>query len=88
MLSKIIEILSYILAITGSLGMIVYRMNFGFSTNADGDKFNFGYLIKNKKLDIKMLRINAYDVWIYSWQLIIFSLILQLIIVISEIIYG
>lgn len=65
----IISGLGYIAIILGSVGMILYRKNFGFATSAHEDKLNTGKILGTPT--------NAYNVWMWSWGLIIGGTILQ-----------
>jgi hypothetical protein len=60
--------LGYVLAITGSMGMIVFAKRFPFSSS-----------IKDLVLARERFGpLNGYQVWVWSWSLIIVGGILQL----------
>jgi len=67
---KILNSFSYILIITGSLGMMVFATKFSFSTR-----------IKDLELteEERYLTLNGFQVWKYSWISIIVGTVIQLI---------
>ena len=66
---KIVISLSYIFVILGSVGMIIFATKFPFSTRIQDLKY----------ADEKILGLNGYQVWMFSWLLIILATVIQLI---------
>jgi hypothetical protein len=66
---KILVSLAYVLVVCGSIGMIIFATKFPLSS-------------RNKDLrhsEERFLGLNGYQVWLYSWLLIILGTIMQLI---------
>ena len=59
--------ISFLLALVGSIGMIVLSLRFSFSTNVDDLKF----------APERLLGLNGVQVWKGSWVCIIWSIIIQ-----------
>jgi hypothetical protein len=64
---RTLQSLSFLLALIGSLGMIVFAVRFPFSTN----------LHDLKLTEQRFLRLDGAQVWIRSWVLIISSIVIQ-----------
>lgn len=68
------QITSYMLIILGSIGLILFATKFSFSTRTADLKY------ANERL----LSLNGYQVWKYSWAIIIAGNIIQLVIVLVK----
>ena len=69
MIVKVILSISYLLVILASIGMLLFATKFPFSTN-----------IRDLELaQERVLGLNGYQVWKYSWAAIVVSTVGQLI---------
>ena len=66
---KVILTISYLLVIMGSIGMMVFAVKFSFSTS----------IFQLKNTSERFLWFDGYQVWIYSWVLILVGTAGQLI---------
>jgi hypothetical protein len=70
MCAKIVFTISYLLVILGSIGMIIFIKEFPLASNPEELK------LWNKG---KLMGLNGYQVWKYSWVAILFGTVGQLI---------